>query len=283
MSARARNGFTLIEIIVAITVATLVMGAVYRVLVNNQRFYRAQTEIVTVQQNVRQVAQILPGEFRELAASDSDIVAMDKDSITIKAMRGISFVCAPPVPAAGTVIIRSSLTFGYRNVDITRDSALVFRDGNTAASSDDRWLHSAISATNPAALCSDGERGTQLTLTGMSGGLAQLDSVTEGSPVRTFEVVTYRIYEDEGLYWLGVRNYVGGSWTDLSPIAGPLRSDGLAFRYFDGDGIETPDPVEVVLIELTARGQSERPINVQGRTAGQYQDSVTVRVALRNN
>lgn len=288
----ARGGFTLVELIIAITVAGFVMGAIYRILTANQRFYTAQNQILDIQQNIRAVAQILPGELRELDASDGDIIEMSDTSITIKATRGFAVTCAPAIAATGQVTIKTSQTFGYRAIDPTRDSVLVFRDGNTQLTSDDRWLRAPIAAS-ASATCTDGSAGTRFTLTGMIGGISQLGpsgvtgdvGVTTGSPVRTFEVVNYRLYDDgTGTWWLGVRNYTGGAWAATSPIAGPLRPrNGIFFRYRDANGSVTATRTAVARIRLTVRGQSRNQINIPGRRAGYYQDSITTRIALRNN
>lgn len=283
----SRAGFTLIELIIAVAMSSIVLGAVYRILVNNQRFYRAQSQIVEVQQNVRAVAEILPAELRELDAADGDIIAMSADSLRIKAMRSFATICATPDAATGRIVLRNSLTFQYRAFDPTRDSALVFSDGNVQSTTDDTWLHSPVAAVATGVTCADGTAGTRLTLTGMvgPGGIAQLANVTSGSPVRTFEVVNYRLYDDgTGTWWLGVRTYSSGAWSATSPVAGPLRpADGIAFTYYDANGAVTAVPANVAQIQLTVRGRSTQPIQVEGRPTGQYQDSLTAYVALRNN
>lgn len=288
----SRRGFTLVELIIAITVAGFVMGAIYRILQANQRFYTAQNQILDIQQNIRAVAQILPGELRELDAGDGDILEMSDTAITFKAMRGFAVTCAPASAGAGTVTISTSQTFGYRAIDATRDSMLVFRDGNTQLTSDDRWLRAPIAAS-ASATCTDGSAGTRYTLTGMVGGISQLgpsgatgdQGVSVGSPVRTFEVVNYRLYNDgTGTWWLGVRSYTGGAWAATSPIAGPLRpNDGISFEYRTAADAVTATTTAVARIRLTVRGQSRTAINIPGRRAGYFQDSLTTRIALRNN
>jgi prepilin-type N-terminal cleavage/methylation domain-containing protein len=284
MSPSRRAGLTLIELMVAIVIAGIVLGAICQTLQRNQEFYRSQSQILDVQQGIRAVAQLLPSELREVDGPAGDILAMGPDSISIKALRNTLFVCAPPVPAAGTIVTRNSQTFGYRSVDPTRDRALVFRDGNPRIMSDDTWLDFAIASVATGAVCSDGTAGTTAKL---SGSASRLDSVTVGSPVRTYEQVTYRLYVDSaGVGWLGVRSYVDGAWGAVSPIAGPLQSaKGVSLSYYDSTGAVTAVPANVAQIRLVVRGMSQAPIEVPGRRASlrQYQDSVTVRVALRNN
>ena len=75
----------------------IVSASIYQLLVNNQRIYRQQIQRIELNDNMRSAIAILPGEFRELNASDvlgSDIIAMGDSAITYKVMRNLYFVCA---------------------------------------------------------------------------------------------------------------------------------------------------------------------------------------------
>lgn len=281
---RAPPGFTLVELLVVVVLAGVVMGAICRLLLANQRFYRAQAQVLDVEEGLRALAQLVPAELRELSARGGDIVGMGPDSISLRAMRGFGVICAPPDPAAGAVVVADSLTFGWRAVDPARDRTLVFRDGDPASADDDRWLDLGVSSVSVHAACGDGSPGTRLRF---SGATADLDGVSAGSPLRTFERVTYRLYtDDQGLSWLGERGFSAGGWSALSPVAGPLRRfDGLAFRYYDSAGAPTAVPAAVVRIGVVARGLSAQPIDVPGRSAQgrRYEDSVAVQATLRND
>jgi hypothetical protein len=208
-------------------------------------------------------------------------------------MRGFSVLCTTPTAAdvtARLITIRNALTSGYRATDATRDSVLVFREGNPQLSSDDRWLHAPIAAST-SANCADNSAGTRLTLTGMVNGdsLGPMGTVGDlgvrsGAPLRTFEVVNYRLYDDgTGTWWLGMRTYAGGAWSATSPIAGPLRAnDGLGFEYLNVNQNLTATTTAVRQIRITVRGRSAQPVNIPGRVAGYFQDSIVARVALRN-
>ncbi len=287
MSAR-RRGFTLIELMIAIVLTGIVLGSIYQTLGNNQRFYRSTSQILDVQQGIRAVAQLLPSELREVDAVAGDILAMGPDSITIKALRNTYFVCG--ITLNGTkVIVRNDMIYGYRSIDPTRDRALIFRDGATGVMSDDTWQDFPITSVGPAAVCTDGSgAGTTINLGGTFTGVTALDSnYTVGSPVRTYERVTYRLYVDSvGTGWLGVRNFVNGAWGSVSPIAGPLNTTGgIRLTYYDSTGTVTATPTQVAQIRLQVKGISAAPIAIPGRRANlqRYQDSLTVRVALRNN
>jgi prepilin-type N-terminal cleavage/methylation domain-containing protein len=284
LSRPPHRGFSLVELLVALVVASLVLAGVASNLLGAQRFYRAQVQVLEVQQNVRVVAQVLSLELRGLDAGDGDIVAMSDTAITFKAPRAFGVICAAPDVARGVLVVRNSLTSGLRAVDPARDSVLVFRDGDPSSATDDRWLRSSLAATGSAA-CTDGAAGSRLTLGGTVGGLAQLDGVGPGSPIRAFEVVRYRLYRDgEGLWWLGTQSFTGGGWSVTSPIAGPLRPrDGVAFAYADAADQPVSSPLAVRLVRVVVRGRSSAPIRSVGRPAGAYQDSAVVAVFLRNS
>src|SRR5437667_9994140 len=110
MSARARRGFTMVELLVALVLLGLVSAALYRVLVNNQRLYMAQTQRIDLSQNIRAAANILPAELREIDAADGDIIAMAPDRLEVRAMRWLGFTCVAPVLGGGlnalTMVIR---------------------------------------------------------------------------------------------------------------------------------------------------------------------------------
>src|SRR5258708_19499348 len=98
---RKRRGFTLVELLIALVLLGLVSTAIYQVLNTNQRTFLAQTQRIDLQQNIRAGASILPGEFRTLDAGEGDIQQMTATSITIRAIRKLGFMCAPPTLGGG--------------------------------------------------------------------------------------------------------------------------------------------------------------------------------------
>lgn len=283
-ASRGASGVTLVELLVVLVVGGAVLGAVAGVLHDNQRFYRSESQVLDVEDGLRAVVQLLPAELRELDARGGDLVAMGRDSVSLRATRSLGVICARPDPATGVAVVADSLTFGWRAVDPSRDRALVLREGDPDTPDDDRWLDLAITGASAGAACDGGGRGTSLHL---SGATADLDGVPAGSPLRTYERVVYRLYTDEqGLSWLGERGYGGGAWSSLSPVAGPLRRvGGLTFSFYDTAGAPAARPGDVARICIVARGLSAAAIDIPGRTASgrQYEDSIVVQVALRNN
>ncbi len=283
MTRPRRAAFTLAEVVVVLALGGVVAVAVAGVLFANQRFYRSQEEILETQRSVRDAVQILAVELRGLDGSDGDIVALSDTAVTVKAGRALGILCARPDPSTHALLIGEHRLYGYRAVDPAKDSALVFRDGDTLLASDDRWLRAVVTSTG-AAHCPDGARATRLVLGGAAATSGQLDGVTAGSPVRAFETVRYRLYDDGShTWWLGTQTYSGG-WSATSPLVGPLRpKDGVRFDFLDAGGAPTSDRSAVRQIRISVRGRSARTIAAAGRRTGPYQDSLATRVYLRNS
>src|SRR6266581_6931267 len=159
MPLLGRRGFTLVELMIAI--------GVYQVLLNNQRSFAAQTQRIDLQQNIRAATTILPAEFREMDAGDSDIVAMDSSSITMRAMRQLAFICDAPALGGGagniSFTVRQTPFFGNRQSFQAGDSVLVFYEGNPSRRSDDQWVRGAVTSSSNLA-CTDGSAGFQVQL-----------------------------------------------------------------------------------------------------------------------
>ena len=281
MRTPPRRGVTLAETLVATVLAGVVVAALYGVVLRAQRLSRAQPQILDVQRGVRAVALLLPAELRELDPSDGDIVALSDTAVTVKAARAHGIVCGEPDVAGGRVTVSDRLLYSFRAVDATRDSVLLFREGDTLVATDDRWLRAGVTGAGTAA-CPDGAPGTRLTVT-PAGGTADLEGVHAGAPLRTFEMVRYRLYEDGShAWWLGLQTH-SGAWSATTPLAGPLRArDGLRFAFVDAGGLPTGSAPAVRRILLSVRGRSRRAIDVAGRRAGPFEDSVFTSVSLRN-
>lgn len=274
-------GYTLVELLVALVLGMVVLGAAGQVFLATERFFRLQASALEVHEGLRAAVQVLTAELRELDPSGGDIVALGSDSISIRAARGLAFVCAPPDPVTGRIVVRSSLSSGYRAVDPARDRALVFRDGDGATEDDDAWLDLGIASAGGAATCSDGAAASELRL---AGAVHALDSVGLGAPVRWYERAVYRLYADEtGAWWLGVRSWTGGAWAAVSPVAGPLRHPlGLQLTYYDTAGAVTVAPSRVARITLVVRGVGSALLQETRGRQVHWADSLATEVFPRN-
>jgi prepilin-type N-terminal cleavage/methylation domain-containing protein len=270
------RGVTLIECAVALVISSILLAAVYALLLAGWRTARASSVSIQVRQNVRAAAAALRAELLGVSAPAGDLLQMSDSALALRATRSIGFVCANP--AGGSILLGDSLMSATRAVDPTRDSALIFREGDSLSSDDDRWLHAGISSVHGGA-CRDGTSATALALAGLSA--SDLVGVSVGAPVRTFEILEYRRYTDaDRIGWLGVRGpAAGGGWVATSPVAGPLRArDGIVFRFTDQGGRPTGVSADVALIEAAIHGFDGRLLMAPGRQLRPSTDSATIRV-----
>lgn len=281
-----KNGFTIIEVLVALVIFAVVSGSIYQILIQNERTYRQQAERVTINSNVRTALAILPGELRELNASDalqSDIVGMSSDFIQYKAMRNLYFLCQDPDAGPGDIFLWANPWYGTRAMDAALDSVVVFADGSESSRNDDRWVHAGARNVSTGTDCPGGAASLKIRLSSISApGLA---SVRNGAPVRGYEVVQLSLYEDAlGDYWLGRSSWRkgGSNWTTIEPLLGPLSATGLQFTYYDTLNVVTAVPGDVARIGVTVEGESGMVRTSSGGMGTITVDLVTS-IALRNN
>jgi len=278
---------------IALVLLGMVSAAIYKVLVNNQRVYMAQTQQIDLQQNIRAAASILPAEFRQIDAGDSDIVAMGPDSIRTRVIRQLGFLCAAPPLGGGvgqiTLTLRQSPMYGTRTTYTVNDSLLVYYEGDPTSRSDDGWLRGQVKTTATLANgCAGPPAANAFVITMAPPWIAGSQfnfngAITSGSPVLGFDKVVYRTYlSSDGNWYLGLRNPAATG--TIQPLVGPLiGSNGVTFSYFDANGAVTADPTRVARIDITLRARTASPIrNTQGAIAYKV-DSVVTSVALRNN
>ncbi|HEX4560305.1 MAG TPA: hypothetical protein VH113_00620 [Gemmatimonadales bacterium] len=240
------QGFTVLELVLALGLLAVVMAGVGRVMLTQKRLYRELGQRADLSDNLRTAGDILSAELWGLDAADGDILALGADSIRIRAERAFSGVCGLPT---SPLRLRRDLTFGVRDFAVG-DSLLVY------SSPDSAWRTDVVTSTPIRVSCPD--------------------SVT--TPVRAFEVVTYRSYRaSDGAYYIGMRD-AGG----LQPIAGPLVAAGLLFSFFDSSGSPTGVPRAVAAIRVRIRMQSAEPVTRRGVTTPLV-DSTVRWVSLRNN
>lgn len=277
--ARGRGGFTLVELLIAMVLIGMIGAVTMRIMVRMQRGSRAQSQRVTLQGNMRAGIALLPSELREV--TPSDILAAAPDRIQYRAMRATGIACQV---TSTQIRLRNTLTFKYRDIQPARDGMYLFLENDPAKASDDEWRELAITAST-GSTCPDGAAATALTVVvaATSGAIsaADLAKVDLEAPVRTFEVMEFRLYESEGRFWLGGQS-ISTAGSTVEPVLGPLTADGLLFTYRDSVGNITATLPRIRTIEITLNGETDSRISTGSSTTSIVEDSLTARVRLRN-
>jgi len=132
-----QRGVTLIELLVALVIFGVVIGAIYRLFVAQTRAYTVQDQVVEVQQTVRSVMEILLRDLR-MAGYDDDNIA---STVTI------------PIPIA-TPVQASDITVSYEYYDsilaqYQRHTVRYWRDAGSSTLFRQRTINAVAEAAEP--------------------------------------------------------------------------------------------------------------------------------------
>lgn len=271
----SRRGMTLIECVVAMVVSLALVAAVDAALLAGQRMSRADEASRGLRQNLRAAASVLRAELEVLAPEAGDLARISDSAVTLRALRIAGIVCG--TQPGGVLVLDDSLLSQLRAADPSKDSVLVFNEGDPLASTDDRWIAGQLTQVRRGA-CASGGGGTVITIAAAP---ADLAGIAIGAPVRIFETDEYRRYRDAtNLWWLGVRTSSGTGWSAMSPIAGPLSNVGLRFDWYDAALGPTTIPDSVALVEVALRLLDQRALRAAGKVQAQSADSARIRIAF---
>jgi prepilin-type N-terminal cleavage/methylation domain-containing protein len=261
-------GFTLVELVVSALIASVFLGAVYQVLVTNQRVSVAQREQVAGHQTVRAGIDLLTQEIREVSASGGDLLVIEDDRIAFRALRAHGLACE--VGSAGSPILQVAvMTRPFQS----GETVYVFGDLDPETEEDDVWIEATIQDAQDGETCGADDLPAQdLTVSGL--GTSDWDRVRIGALVRSWEEIEYGVQDYAGeLYLVRIEDDVAAR------IVGPLDgAAGLQLSYRNATGAATAVPSDVRYVAIEMRTRS--PAREQG--GGIIADSLTTAVHLRN-
>ena len=287
---RARGGFTLVELMVALLISSVIVAVVFQLLNSQTRFVAVQGGREEAQQNARGALEIVAGELR--GAFPAGLVAGDAQSLTFMQPRLWGIVCGG---AASTVDLLVPVTGAVDQLVDGAGTGILF---NTAApGTAATWNPDPANPVVPRAVVTSATllgAGAQGNCVGRgAAGNVQTVQVTSNQAIAAmtapdqtavlYSLTTYQMGVADGRTWLQ-RSFGTGAFNP-QPLAGPLR-DGHGFRlaYFAG----TP-AAEVNVAGNPALLRTVRMVQVQvvsesrSRLDGRVQsDSGVVTVMLRN-
>jgi prepilin-type N-terminal cleavage/methylation domain-containing protein len=251
------RGFTLVEIMLTLTLALIVSGATQRLLVTTQRLSRAQAVQIGMQSNIRTSAFVITSELRELSALEAgspdqnDILSLTGSGLTYRAMRGLGFLCETPV--GGQIRIARSSFSGSRDPQPSRDGAYLFVEADPNTSTGERWIQLPITGVATNATCG-GTGQPAISISSLDNPV--LSAAPPGTPVRIYETMELRLYQSGGYWWLGARSVSAGE--TIQPVSGPFAgSTGLSLEYLNQAGALALQPSAIKSAVITLRVTSE--------------------------
>jgi prepilin-type N-terminal cleavage/methylation domain-containing protein len=299
-----RAGFTMAEIMIAMTLLGVVVGTILTVIVRQQRFYRSANEAIDVRSQIRQATTILPTDLRGLSSVGGDFTLVADSAAEFRANIGSAVICAIPnnttVDVPPTNLAYNILTSWYTQPQ-PGDTMFIFDDGPEAGAIDDDWRPYTINtiaantATCPGAPFTDPALDPPATkprwrIT-ISGGTLS-PTILTGSVVRFARRVRYSLYRAPDNQWyLGFKEKQSNVWTTVQPVSGPYLpyasggAGGLNFQYYDSAGVAVTTLARapfIARVDVRVRGRGQSSRNSVAKFGGQFNDSLLVRVAVRN-
>lgn len=233
----SRRGATVVELLVALTLASIVLGSASSSLLRQQQTHSRIADVRGADGQLHGATAILAGQLALLEPGDLALGMATDTSLQFRApvAHGIACGAAPGLaialpPVAGAQWTEDEIA-GVR----PGDSLWWYADSSWRSAQVSDVATVAVRCTAPVAASGNGE---QLTL-------GPLDTIPPGAPLRITRQIRYTIYRSgNGTWQLGLRewNPQSRSFSAPQPVAGPLlllagaRKTG--FRYHDQSGIE---------------------------------------------
>jgi len=301
--ARARRGFTLIELMVAIVLLSIVAGGMMGIIVRQQQFYSGSAGVLETRGSVRDGMAMITSDLRSLSPSKLDIYAMGRTFIEFRLSTGAAVICTisvdrKTVTVPPLVLSTNTGLTSWISAPQNGDSVLAYDADTSANASDDKWDPGQLTAgATGAASCPNSTGFTRTSGEASSGWQFPLhdalaSTVQVGGALRFFRRARYQLFQaSDGLWYLGFYDCLPTrtpACTTLQPVSGPYLPaansglSGLELTYYDATGAVTTTTTLVRRIGVVMRAQSRSRIHTPGRAAGFYQDSLGVFLAVRN-
>ena len=262
-SRQAEGGFTLIEVLIALTISGIIAAALVSLLVGQSRFYNRTDHQLNAEQVAQATFDLLSTELR--MATGSDLLAAESDSLALRFDVLEAIVCDPVSSSAAAIYVfdrsaNAGLAGSFVGIAVSGPY-----EANFAYA--DNWNPTpTATGSGPQSDCvAAGVPGTGSTsdYLEISGWTSQFGTVPErGALVRAYGKLSYHIAASSFLPsgW--------AVWRGNQELVGPFES-GAAFAYVRSDGsvvsgVSSSDFDDVVAVKLTATavGDGSNPYNV---------------------
>lgn len=262
-SRQAEGGFTLIEVLIALTISGIIAAALVSLLVGQSRFYNRTDHQLNAEQVAQATFDLLSTELR--MATGSDLLAAESDSLALRFDVLQAIVCDPVSSSAAAIYVfdrsaNAGLAGSFVGIAVSGPY-----EANFAYA--DNWNPTpTATGSGPQSDCvAAGVPGTGSTsdYLEISGWTSQFATLPErGALVRAYGKLSYHIAASSFLPsgW--------AVWRGNQELVGPFES-GAAFAYVRSDGsvvssVSSSDFDDVVAVRLTATavGDGSNPYNV---------------------
>ncbi len=284
-AADCSAGYTLIEVLVALTIGAFVIGVLLQMVIGQGRYVEGQSAREEVQQNSRVTLELIGSELRGLPSGGA-LVRADADSLTIRSPRVWGSIC--DVSGSATLDVAFPSVPGMSFTVNTGTGAMVNLGRPTAPV----WS-SAVTVTSigpPTDSCggvtlSAGIEGRRVVLAGPAEAEGVGPSV--GNVIYLYDLLTYQTGVSEVVRGRWIQRRIGsGPTASKQPMIGPVSdTEGLHFRYYADASdapLGTPISEESVRNSVSRIQMTVRTVARNGRGDERASKTDTIFISLRN-
>ncbi len=300
VARRVRRGYSLVELLISMTILGVVGSVLAKIMMGQQRFYQRTVEQMAVRRELRTGLNLLPAELRGLSSIGGDLVDFSATYVTFRSTIGVSLICAkssstsidlPPLSSAKTI------TSAWYATPAVGDTIVVLRN-DSSGTKGQYWSSHAITGIASSTLYCvgspyvDAVNDASKARYRLTVSPALPDSAVAGSAVRFTRSGKYALTQQaSGRYYLTRSEYLGGAWGAAVPVSGPYMTPnnngtgGVGFTYYDSTGAAVTlvaNAAKVARMDITLRAQGLSSSGNFGSSTTKVIDSVSLRVALRN-
>ena len=244
-----KNGVTLIELLIALVISALLIAALYRTFIGQQKTYIVQEQVVDTQQNVRVAINKMMRDIRMAGFGGVGDVLSQVGGVN-------GFTGEITLTANSTTIVG-----GFRQVSTLAAEAAGGQSQVTLASTADASqfdgaAHHFISIGGTESNIVSSRAGATLTL---SNPLKLTYKITDqlGNPVSVpifkIQAITYLCGVSDGKPVLQRNENTGGG---PQPLAENIEN--IQFEYFDANGALTVNPANIRMVRATVTARTDR-------------------------
>jgi type IV pilus assembly protein PilW len=231
--SKKKNGLTVTELLIALVLSSILVAALYRVFISQQKASTVQDQVADMQQNVRLAIGQMTREIR-MAGYGGDILAVFGNingftNIITPASNSITIILADEVG-----VLKQNAAKGTHQLNVT--NARIFNA--------DKKKYLCLNGLNNYSIQSIA--GDTIILT---------TSLGEGHPINEtvylVKAISYDLGFRDGKSVLRRNENTGGG---AQPMAENIES--LQFTYFDMNGNVTAHPPDIRMVEVTATAKT---------------------------